>query len=76
MVFAVACNISLYLLGPFSQHFSVVRRGDALLLFEDTAEIERIIISYNGGYFCYIVLCRFQKTDSIVDPDGQDVLHR
>lgn len=55
--------------------FSVIGRGYTLLLLEDTAEIKGIVIADNRRNFRNIVVGTLQKADSIVDPNGKDVLH-
>ena len=55
--------------------FSVIGRGYTLLLLEDTAEIKGIVIADNRRNFRNIVGGTLQKADSIVDPNGKDVLH-
>ena len=57
------------------KHFTVLRRGNTFLLLENTAEIKRILITDNSGYFCHIVVRGFQKADSVIDSNGQYVLH-
>ena len=57
------------------KHFTILRRGNTFLLLENTAEIKRILITDNSGYFCHIVVRGFQKTDSGIDSNGQYVLH-
>ena len=54
---------------------SVVGRGDTLLLFEDAAEIQGVIVADDGGYFCYIIISAFQQADRVVDSNAKDVLH-
>lgn len=55
--------------------FSVIGRGYTLLLLEDPAEIKGIVIADNRRNFRNIVVGTLQKADSIVDPNGKDVLH-
>ena len=45
------------------------------MLLEDPAEIEGVVVTDDRGYFRYIIIGAFQKTDSVVDPDCKDILH-
>ena len=45
------------------------------MLFEDPAEIKRVIVTDNGGNLCYVIISAFQKTDSVADADRENVLH-
>ena len=60
---------------PACQLLSVIRRGDTFLLFEDPAEIEGVVVTDDRGDLGHIIVCAFQKADSIADPDTEDVLH-
>ena len=60
----------------FAGHgFAVVRRREALLLAEKAAEVQRIIISHDGGNFINIIVRGFQQAGCVVDANGQQVLH-
>ena len=45
------------------------------MLLEDPAEIEGVVVTDDRGDFGHIIVCAFQKADSIADPDTEDVLH-
>ena len=45
------------------------------MLFENPAEIERVIVANDRGNLCDIIVCAFQKTDRVVDPDRKNILH-
>ena len=60
---------------PACQLLSVIGGRDTFLLFKDPAEIERVIVANDRGNFCDIIVCAFQKTDRVVDPDRKNILH-
>ena len=45
--------------------------GHAFEFAEEAAEVEGILVAYNGGDFCHGVIGGFQQTGSVVHPDGQ-----
>lgn len=67
----VLCVLQLRfgLFKAFGQRFSVIRRGDTLLFFENAAEIKGIVIAHNGGNFRHIIIGCFQQAYRIVDAE-------
>ena len=50
---------------PVCQLLSVIRRGDTFLLFENAAEIERVVVADDRGNLCHIVVGAFKQMDSV-----------
>ena len=57
------------------QAFPIIRRRHPRLLFKETAEVEGVVISYDGGHLGDIIIQGCQKTPGVFDADGDNILH-
>ena len=46
------------------------------MLFEDSTEIQRIIVSDDIGDLVDVIVCSFKQADRVVNARGNDILHR
>ena len=53
------------------QKFPVVRGGHAFEFAEEAAEVEGVLVAYNGGDLRHRIIGGFQKAGCVIDSDGQ-----
>ena len=46
------------------------------MLFEKTAEIQRVVVAHGGCYLGYVVVFVFHQVHSVGKPKGYYILHR
>ena len=61
--------------GMIVKNLSVLRGRNALLFFEQSAEIHWVFVTDNSRYLVHVIICCLQQTDRIVDAGRQYIVH-
>ena len=61
--------------GMIVKKLSVLRGRNALLFFEQSAEIHWVFVTDNSRYLVHVIICCLQQTDRIVDAGRQYIVH-